>query len=83
MADEPENVDLRFIAAQRESIATADLTEAELALIEAAEIPAKHRYAFDLRHTLADLLAQCDPAAPLSDEDREWLDAPARGRELI
>ncbi len=45
MADEPENVDLRFKAAQRESIATADLTEAELALIEAAEIPAKHRYA--------------------------------------
>ncbi len=31
--------------AQRETIATADLTDAELALIEAAEIPAKHRYA--------------------------------------
>ncbi len=30
---------------QREAIATADLTDAELALIEAAEIPAKHRYA--------------------------------------
>lgn len=30
--------------AQRESIAAADLTEAELALIDAAEIPAKHRY---------------------------------------
>ena len=31
--------------AQRVSIASADLTETELALIEAAEIPAKHRYA--------------------------------------
>jgi antitoxin StbD len=30
--------------AQREAIASADLTDTELALIEAAEIPAKHRY---------------------------------------
>ena len=29
--------------AQREAIASADLTDAELALIEAAEIPAEHR----------------------------------------
>jgi hypothetical protein len=36
-----------------------------------------------IRHTLTDLLAQCDPDAPLSDEDHEWLDAPAHGRELI
>jgi antitoxin ChpS len=35
------------------------------------------------RYTLAELLAQCDPDAPLSDEDREWLEAPAAGREVI
>ena len=34
------------------------------------------------RVTLADLIAQCDPNAPLP-EDREWVDAPPGGRELI
>ena len=32
---------------------------------------------------LAELLAQCDPNAPLSAEDRAWLDAPAVGREAL
>lgn len=32
--------------------------------------------------TMADLLARCDASAPLPN-DREWLDAPAVGRELI
>jgi LysR family transcriptional regulator, hydrogen peroxide-inducible genes activator len=35
------------------------------------------------RPTLEELLAQCDPSAPLSDEDRKWLDSPPVGRELI
>ncbi len=35
------------------------------------------------RYTLDELLAQCDETAELTDEDREWLDAPAVGRELI
>jgi antitoxin ChpS len=35
------------------------------------------------RYTLDELLAQCDPGAPLSDEDEAWLsDAPV-GSELI
>lgn len=34
-------------------------------------------------YTLAELLAQCDPKAPRSDEDREWLDAGPVGGELI
>ena len=34
------------------------------------------------RVTLADLIAQCDPNAPLP-QDREWVDAPPVGRELI
>jgi hypothetical protein len=33
--------------AQREAIASADLTDNEMALIEAAEIPAEHRYTVD------------------------------------
>jgi antitoxin ChpS len=35
------------------------------------------------RYTLDELLAQCDPSADLTAEDREWLDAPAVGRELL
>jgi hypothetical protein len=29
------------------------------------------------RHSLAELVAQCDAGAPLSAEDRAWIDAPA------
>jgi antitoxin component of MazEF toxin-antitoxin module len=35
------------------------------------------------RYSLAELMAQCDPNAPLSAEDRAWLDAPAVGREAL
>jgi antitoxin ChpS len=35
------------------------------------------------RYTLAELLAASDYSHPLSGEDREWLDAPAVGRELL
>jgi antitoxin ChpS len=35
------------------------------------------------KYTLKELLAECDPNAPISDEDREWLDAPAMGKELL
>ncbi len=34
-------------------------------------------------YTAEELLAQCDPSAPISDEEREWLDAPPVGREII
>ncbi len=34
------------------------------------------------RYTLDELLAQCDPNAPL-DRDEDWLNAPRVGRELI
>lgn len=33
--------------------------------------------------TLRSLLAQCDHTLPPSVEEREWLDSPAVGRELI
>ena len=35
------------------------------------------------RYTLEELLAQCDHSIPMSDEEREWLDAPAVGNELF
>ncbi|MGR5641311.1 AbrB/MazE/SpoVT family DNA-binding domain-containing protein, partial [Escherichia coli] len=31
------------------------------------------------QYSLAELLAQCDPNAEISAEEREWLDAPATG----
>ena len=34
-------------------------------------------------YTLAELLAQCDPKAPLLEQDREWLDSGPVGRELL
>ena len=35
------------------------------------------------RYTLDDLLSQCDPDAAEGDADREWVEAPAVGREII
>jgi len=35
------------------------------------------------RYTLAELLSRCDPNAPRSDEDHEWLEAPPTGAELL
>jgi antitoxin ChpS len=35
------------------------------------------------RYTLAELLAASDYSQPQTPEDREWVDAPAAGRELL
>jgi len=35
------------------------------------------------RYKLQDLLAECEPDAPFSDEDRAWLDDDTRGNEVI
>ncbi|MFB2988763.1 AbrB/MazE/SpoVT family DNA-binding domain-containing protein [Klebsiella pneumoniae] len=35
------------------------------------------------RYSLEELLAQCDPHAEMSEEDREWIDAPAVGKEIL
>ena len=34
-------------------------------------------------YSLEELLAQCDPHAEMSEEDREWIDAPAVGKETL
>jgi len=39
--------------------------------------PVSKRYALD------DLLDQCEPELPMTDEDRAFLDSPPVGRELI
>jgi hypothetical protein len=43
--------------------------------LSASHAPQKSRY------SLTELMAQCDTNAPLSAEDRAWMDAPAIGRE--
>lgn len=35
------------------------------------------------RYSLEELLAQCDSNVEMSEEDREWIDAPAVGKELL
>jgi antitoxin ChpS len=35
------------------------------------------------RYTLAELLAASDYSGPLSPEDREWLDTPGMGKEIL
>ncbi|END3796316.1 antitoxin [Escherichia albertii] len=35
------------------------------------------------RYSLAELLAQCDPHEEINDEEREWIDAPAAGKEIL
>jgi antitoxin ChpS len=35
------------------------------------------------KYTLEELLAQCDFEAPWSEEEREWMDAPSVGNEII
>jgi antitoxin ChpS len=35
------------------------------------------------KYTLQELLDQCDYSIPMDKEEREWLDAPRVGRELI
>lgn len=35
------------------------------------------------KYTLDELLSQCDFSLPAADEDREWLDVPPVGEELL
>ncbi|MFC3074841.1 AbrB/MazE/SpoVT family DNA-binding domain-containing protein [Shinella pollutisoli] len=35
------------------------------------------------KYTLEELIAECDLDAPLSEEDREWLNDPPTGREVL
>lgn len=35
------------------------------------------------KFTIDELIAKCDTTAPYPDEAREWIDAPAVGREIL
>lgn len=35
------------------------------------------------KYTLEELIAQCDPEAPWSDEEREWMDTRPVGNEVL
>ncbi|MBB1249958.1 AbrB/MazE/SpoVT family DNA-binding domain-containing protein [Rhizobium sp. G21] len=35
------------------------------------------------RYSLDELVAQCDPDSPLSEDEQAWLDAPPMGREAL
>jgi hypothetical protein len=68
-------------AALKAKAAAAGLTlEAWLQKLAAVEAPARPRKRS--RYTLSELMSQCDLSAPLSDEDRAWLNAPSVGREF-
>ena len=45
--------------------------------------PARAVTAGRVRYTLAELLAQCDPSAEPTAEDREWANMPDVGREVL
>lgn len=34
-------------------------------------------------YSMAELLAQCDPLAEMSNDEREWVGAPATGKEIL
>lgn len=34
-------------------------------------------------YSMAELLAQCDPRAEMSNDERGWIDAPAVGKEIL
>jgi hypothetical protein len=50
--------------------------------LSGAEVPVGQSRPQKPRYSLAELMAQCDSNAPLSAEDRAWMDAPAIGREV-
>ena len=54
-----------------------------LVKLAATETPAGRIRLGKGRYSLAELMAECDPSATLTAEDRAWLDAPAVGREAL
>ena len=71
-------------AALAAKAAAQGLTLADwLGKLAAAETPAVNARSRKRRYSLAELMAECDPIAPLTSEDRVWLDAPPVGREAL
>ena len=69
-------------AALKARAAAQGLTlEAWFEKLSRAELPVGQSRPQESRYNLAELMAQCDANAPLSTEDRAWMDAPAIGRD--
>jgi len=67
-------------AALKAKAAAQGLTlEAWLRNLAGLEEPGRYRG----RYNLSELIAEGDPTAPLSQEDKEWLEAPGVGREAM
>lgn len=69
--------DTQAAAAQARAAAQGLTLEGWIREIVAQQAPARPRY------TLEELVTQCDPDAPLTDEDRAWLEVPPVGREAL
>ena len=66
----------------RETLKLASKSEVSIAvegdrLVITPKIKLKPRLSYDER------MAMCDPTAPISPEEQEWIDAPRMGREVI
>jgi hypothetical protein len=71
-------------AALTAKAAAQGLTLADwLGKLATAETPVGHARPRKGRYSLAELMAECDPNAALTAEDRAWLDDPAVGREAL
>ena len=73
--------DEQAAALEAKAAAQGFTLQAWLGKLAAAETPIGQGYSRKGRYKLDELIAQCDVNAPLSAEDRAWLDAPAVGRE--
>lgn len=63
--------------AEEGRVETVTLDEILAVIDEAKEITNKKPY------SLNELLSQCDPSVPSSDEDRQWTASEAKGSELV
>ena len=75
--------DEQALALEAKAAAEGLTLEDWLGKLAATEAPAGQARPRKGRYNLAELMAQCDLNAPLSAEDRAWLDAPAVGREAL
>lgn len=75
------SIDLRIPKSIVESLELSANMEVDLSITNGCLIakPTSKRP----RYTLAELLAKCDPSAPMTSEEREWLDTEPVGKEVI
>jgi antitoxin ChpS len=66
-------------ALQAKAAAQGLTLEAWLKRLAGLEDPQRRKGSYKL----AELVAQCDAQAPLSEEDNAWLDEPGMGREAV